>query len=196
MSRAASRTRANSQGGFSVGPDSGMSSKTACWQFWPFTSQLKDDGHGIQTVIPAKERVKKSPNWLKRLKSGPQRRPRAGGDPYKSLFLLDKWIPAFAGMTLRGLPKGCKFDLSHTRRRESMPAKSTVFVCGYHGFPVARERRRRSPSLAEGCHHGFDGEKQGRAVFWIFYEFRTSHIEALGRAVLGVNEHRPDTDAL
>jgi len=78
MSRAASRTRANSQGGFSVGPDSGMSSKTACWQFWPFTSQLKDDGHGIQTVIPAKERVKKSPNWLKRLKSGPQRRPREG----------------------------------------------------------------------------------------------------------------------
>ena len=110
MSRAASRTRANSQGGFSVGPDSGMSSKTACWQFWPFTSQLKDDGHGIQTVIPAKERVKKSPNWLKRLKSGPQRRPRAGGDPYKSLFQLDKWIPAFAGMTLRGLPEGCKFD--------------------------------------------------------------------------------------
>jgi len=31
-----------------------------------------------------------------------------------------------------------------------MPAKSTVFVCGYHGFPPARERRRRSPSLAEG----------------------------------------------
>ncbi len=31
----------------------------------------------------------------------PQRHLRAGGDPYKSLFQLDKWIPAFAGMTLR-----------------------------------------------------------------------------------------------
>ena len=40
--------------------------------------------------IPAFECVKESAT---RLKSGPQRRPRAGGDPYKSLFQLDKWIP-------------------------------------------------------------------------------------------------------
>ncbi len=46
--------------------------------------------------IPAFECVKESAT---RLKSGPQRRPRAGGDPYKTLFQLDKWIPAFAGMT-------------------------------------------------------------------------------------------------
>ena len=59
------------------------------------------------SVIPAKERVKESAT---RLKSGPQRRPREGGDPYKSLFQLDKWIPAFAGMTLRSLTKGCNFD--------------------------------------------------------------------------------------
>jgi len=44
------------------------------------------------SVIPAKERVKESAT---RLKSGPQRRPREGGDPYKSLFQLGKWIPAF-----------------------------------------------------------------------------------------------------
>ena len=57
--------------------------------------------------IPAFERVKKSAN---RLKSGPQRRPREGGDPSKSLFQLDKWIPAFAGMTLRSLPEARNFD--------------------------------------------------------------------------------------
>jgi hypothetical protein len=57
--------------------------------------------------IPAFERAKKSPS---RLKSGPQRRPREGGDPYKTLFLRDKWIPAFAGMTLRSLPEVCNFD--------------------------------------------------------------------------------------
>jgi hypothetical protein len=48
--------------------------------------------------FPAFEHVKKSPN---RLKCQPQRRTSAGGASYKSLFQLDKWIPAFAGMTLR-----------------------------------------------------------------------------------------------
>ena len=33
--------------------------------------------------------------------SGPQRRPREGGGPSKSLFQHREWIPAFAGMTLR-----------------------------------------------------------------------------------------------
>jgi hypothetical protein len=52
------------------------------------------------SVIPAQERVKKPPN---RLKCRLQRRTREGGAPYNSLFQLDKWIPAFAGMTLRSL---------------------------------------------------------------------------------------------
>ena len=39
-----------------------------------------------RSVIPAHVYVKKSAN---RLTSGPQRRPREGGDPYKSLFQLD-----------------------------------------------------------------------------------------------------------
>ncbi len=60
--------------------------------------------------LPAYERVKKSRKWLKRLKSGPQRRPRGGGDPNKSLFQLDKWIPAFAGMTLVAYPRTRHFD--------------------------------------------------------------------------------------
>jgi hypothetical protein len=68
----------------------------------------------LQAWIPAFERVKKSPNWFERLKSSPQRRPRAGGDPYKRLFQLDKWIPAFAGMTLRSLPEARNSD-SFTR---------------------------------------------------------------------------------
>src|SRR5271157_6071634 len=38
--------------------------------------------------------------WTAGFKSA-QRRPREGGDPYNNLFQLDKWIPAFAGMTLR-----------------------------------------------------------------------------------------------
>ena len=50
-------------------------------------------------VIPANERVKKSLNWPKRPKSGPAASSRAGGDPYKNLFQVDKWIPAFAGTT-------------------------------------------------------------------------------------------------
>jgi hypothetical protein len=57
--------------------------------------------------MPAHEHVKKSPS---RLKSGPQRRPREGGDPYKSLFQLDKWIPAFAGMTLAAYLRTGHFD--------------------------------------------------------------------------------------
>jgi PQQ-dependent catabolism-associated beta-propeller protein len=55
--------------------------------------------HGLRfwlAWIPAFERVKKLAN---RLKWGPQRRPREGGDPCQSLLLLDRWIPAFAGMT-------------------------------------------------------------------------------------------------
>ena len=44
------------------------------------------------------------------VKSGLRRRPRAGGAPYKSLFQLDKWIPAFAGMMLRSLAEVCNFD--------------------------------------------------------------------------------------
>jgi len=61
----------------------------------------------LLTWIPAFERVKKSPN---RLKFRPQRRTREGGYPYKSLFQLDKWIPAFAGMTLRSLPEARNSD--------------------------------------------------------------------------------------
>ena len=57
--------------------------------------------------VPACERVKKSEN---RLKSGPQRRPREGGDPYKRLFQLDKLIPAFAGMTTRSIAEARNFD--------------------------------------------------------------------------------------
>ncbi len=64
-----------------------------CVERWRLTSARR--------LFPAKERVKKSAN---RLKSKPQRRPREGGDPYKSLLRLDKWIPAFAGMTLVAVP--------------------------------------------------------------------------------------------
>ncbi|MGO9485307.1 MAG: hypothetical protein ACLPX9_12085, partial [Rhodomicrobium sp.] len=70
----------------------------------PFCGGVRIRPQYARSVIPAKERVKKSPDWLKRLKSAPQRRPRVGGDPYKSLFQIDKWIPACAGMTLRSLP--------------------------------------------------------------------------------------------
>jgi len=73
----------------------------------------------FRSAVPAQERVKKSANWLKRSKSGPQRRPRGGGDPYKSLFQLDKWIPAFAGMTLRSLAEVCNFDF-FTRSKAGM----------------------------------------------------------------------------
>jgi hypothetical protein len=46
----------------------------------------------LRNVIPAKECVKKS---VRRLKSGPQRRPRESGDPSNRLFQLEKWIPTF-----------------------------------------------------------------------------------------------------
>ena len=44
----------------------------------------------------------------------PQRHLRAGGDPYKRLLQLDKWIPAFAGMMLRSFPEARNSD-SFTR---------------------------------------------------------------------------------
>jgi mono/diheme cytochrome c family protein len=75
--------------------------------------------------IPAFERAKKSPS---RLKSGPQRRPREGGDPYKTLFLRDKWIPAFAGMTLRSLPEVCNFDF-FTRSQAGIHASKKRSFC-------------------------------------------------------------------
>ena len=34
-----------------------------------------------------------------------RRRTREGGYPYKNLFQLDRWIPAFAGMTPRSFPE-------------------------------------------------------------------------------------------
>jgi len=81
---------------------------------WSFSIELEP-----RIVIPAKERVKES---AAQLKSGPQRRPRAGVEPYKSLFQLDKWIPAFAGMTLRDLTEGCNFDF-FTR------SKAGIHIC-------------------------------------------------------------------
>ena len=75
-----------------------------------------------QTVVPAKERVKKSANRLKCSKSGPQRRPRGRGDPSKSLFQLDRWIPAFAGMTVVHTAKVPHFDFC-TRSSAGMTAR-------------------------------------------------------------------------
>lgn len=49
--------------------------------------------------------------------------------------------------------------------------------------------------LAKGRDHRFDGEKQSSATFWVFDEFRASHVEAHRRIVLGMNQHCPDADA-
>jgi hypothetical protein len=45
------------------------------------------------TVVPAKERVKKIGETAE---IRPQRHPRESGDQSKSLFHIEKWIPAFA----------------------------------------------------------------------------------------------------
>jgi len=58
----------------------------------------------LQTWMPAFERVKKSANRL-----NPGRSVKAGTYA-KVLFQRLKWIPAFAGMTLRSLAEGCNFD--------------------------------------------------------------------------------------
>ena len=58
-------------------------------------------------VIPAKERVKKSAN---RLNPGRSVVPAKAGTHAKVLFQRLKWIPAFAGMTLRSLAEVCNFD--------------------------------------------------------------------------------------
>jgi hypothetical protein len=58
-------------------------------------------------------------NPRKRSKTAPQRRPREGGDPSKMLFQPDKWIPAFAGMTLVAYPQARHFDF-FTRRFAGM----------------------------------------------------------------------------
>jgi len=91
------------------------------------------------SVIPAQEHVKKSAT---RLKSGQQRRPRAGGDPYKSLFQLDEWIPAFAGMTLRGLTEGCNFDFFTRSQAGIHVSKKHCPFMGLPWVPAFAGRRR------------------------------------------------------
>ncbi len=109
-------------------------------------------------VIPAKERVKKSANQLK---SGPQRRPRAGGDPYKSLFQLDKWIPAFAGMTLRSLAEVCNFDF-FTRSFARMTAGILLLRGWDNPRPVPLGRRPGKGRIQEA-----KGEGGGLWRSWI-----------------------------
>ncbi len=64
------------------------------------------------------------------------------------------------------------------------------------GRPRYRLPLRWHPKLAEGRNYGFNGEKQGAAVFRILDEFGASHIEALRRLILRLYQHRPNTDAL
>jgi hypothetical protein len=63
-----------------------------------------------------KERVKKSAN---RLNPGRSVVPAKAGTHAKVLFQRLKWIPAFAGMTLRGLAEVCNFDF-FTRSKAGM----------------------------------------------------------------------------
>src|SRR6266566_7499727 len=84
-------------------------------------------------------------------------------------------------------------------RRSIMPRK--LSECGQVDFSCRCFRRLASPilplpSLAEGRDHGFDGEKQGSALGRIFDEFRAFHVETHRRIILGVDEHRPNADAL
>ena len=69
------------------------------------------------------------------------RRTREGRYPYKSLFQLDKWIPAFAGMTLRSLPEARNSDFFTRSKAGTVPAKDTGPAHTYLGFPPVRERR-------------------------------------------------------
>jgi hypothetical protein len=57
------------------------------------------------------------------VESEPQRRPREGGDSTNVLFHRLKWIPAFAGMTLRSIPEARDFDF-FTRSQAGTHGKS------------------------------------------------------------------------
>ena len=83
----------------------------------------KGEGGGSQaaSVIPAKERVKKSK--LQASGTLPQRHSREGGNPFNKLEQALVWLPAFAGTTLRHRFHASPI-LSRARKRESMSAKS------------------------------------------------------------------------
>ncbi len=84
------------------------------------------------------------------VEAGPQRRPRAGGDPYKSLFQRQKWIPGFERVR-----KLNPEPLQHTRpsfprRRESISQSGTsstlgayIIPSGFEGEAVPDEAGRR-----------------------------------------------------
>ncbi len=99
--------------------------------------------------------VKKSAN---RLKSGPQRRPRAGGDPYKSLFQLDKWIPAFAGMTLRSHPEARKLDF-FTRSYAGVTVCGLTSIENAQAVPAQRVCASGRPRNAAGLQAGAQPSK-------------------------------------
>ena len=67
------------------------------------------------------------------VKSGPQRRPREGGIHAKVLFQRLKWIPAFAGMTLRSLAEVCNFDF-FTRSFAGMTLRKSYQGCNFDFF--------------------------------------------------------------
>ena len=73
-------------------------------------------------VIPANESVKKSAT---RLKSGRSVVPAQAGTHIRACSSLTNGIPAFAGMTLRSLTKGCNFDF-FTRSNAGIHARKTL----------------------------------------------------------------------
>jgi hypothetical protein len=78
-------------------------------------------------------------------------------------------------------------------RTSLIPNASTpnVLATAFLSTPIAL-----SFSSTERRDQGFDRKKQGSAVCRIFDELCTPHIEALRRFVFGLDEHRPDADAL
>jgi hypothetical protein len=113
-----------------TGLEARMPGKTACLRLLTFHPPGERRRARPTSVIPAQEGVKRSPNRLKRLKPGKQRRPRGGGDPYKMLFQRQKWIPAFAGMTLVAHLRAWRFNF-FTRSQAGIHAGQKHRRCIY-----------------------------------------------------------------
>ena len=128
---------------------------TPIFPLWRLSVRLKH----FRGVIPAKERVKKLPDFPKGRNSGPQRRTREGGYPYKCLFQREKWISACAGMTVARLPELLQMpapvtipDMAQTPFRDD--------GCGSRiGYQSASRQSPASKRLRRGC-SGFTSSRR------------------------------------